>query len=52
MVCIVFARNKVPTEEMVQLAKESGIAVMCTSKRAFEASGILYSAGLSKSVED
>lgn len=52
MVCIVFARNKVPTEEMVELAKESGIAVMCTSKRAFEASGILYSAGLSKSVED
>ena len=52
MVCIVFARNKVPTEEMVELARECGIAVMCTAKRAFEASGILYSAGLSKSVED
>ena len=52
MVCVVFARNKVPTEEMVELAKECGIAVMCTAKRAFEACGILYSAGLSGNVED
>ena len=49
MVCIVFVRDKAPTDEMVELAKESGIAVMCTSKRAFEASGILYAAGLSHS---
>lgn len=48
MVCVVFVRSKVPTEEMIELAKECGIAVMCTAKRAFEASGILYSAGLSK----
>ena len=47
MVCIVFARGKVPTEEMVELARECGIVVMCTKKRAFEASGILYAAGLS-----
>ena len=52
MVCIVFARGKVPTEEMVELARESGIVVMCTKKRAFEASGILYLAGLSRNVED
>ena len=51
MVCIVFARSKTPTDEMVELAKESGIAVMCTSKRAFEASGILYMAGLSRNAE-
>ena len=51
MVCIVFARSKTPTDEMVELAKESGIAVMCTAKRAFEASGILYMAGLSRSAE-
>ena len=48
MVCVVFVRSKVPTEEMIELAEECGIAVMCTTKRAFEASGILYSAGLSK----
>ena len=52
MVCVVFARNKQPTEEMVELAGECGIVVMCTAKRAFEASGILYSAGLSGNVED
>ena len=52
MVCIVFARGKVPTEEMVELARESGIVVMFTKKRAFEASGILYLAGLSRNVED
>ena len=48
MLCIVFARGKKPTEEMIELAKEFGIAVMCTDKRAFEACGVLYSAGLSK----
>ena len=52
MVCIVFARSKMPTDEMVELAKECGIAVMCTDKRAFEASGILYTAGLSRNIED
>ena len=52
MVCIVFARGKVPTEEMVELARECGIVVMCTKKRAFEASGILYLAGLSRNIED
>ena len=52
MVCIVFARNKAPTDEIVELAGECGIAVMRTKKRAFEASGILYSAGLSRNVED
>jgi hypothetical protein len=52
MVCVVFARNKVPTEEMVELAKECGIVIMRTAKRAFEASGILYTAGLSKDLQD
>jgi serine kinase of HPr protein (carbohydrate metabolism regulator) len=47
MICIVFVRGKKPTDEMVELAEECGIAVMCSDKRAFEASGILYAAGLS-----
>ena len=51
MVCIVFVRSKQPTDEMVALARECGIAVMCSDKRAFEASGILYQAGLSRNVE-
>ena len=52
MACVVFARSKIPTKEMIELAEESGIAVMCTDKRAFEASGILYMAGLSRNLED
>jgi predicted transcriptional regulator len=51
MVCIVFVRSKKPTDDMVALAQEFGIAVMCTDKRAFEASGILYLAGLSRHLE-
>ncbi len=42
MVCIVFVRSKVPTEEMIALAEECGIVVMCSKLRAFEACGILY----------
>lgn len=46
MVCIVFVRSKEPTEEMIELAKESGIVLMKTSKRMYDACGILYSNGL------
>ena len=46
MRCIVFVRNKIPSEEMLSLAKEAKIVVMATDKRMFEACGILYSSGL------
>ena len=46
MVCIVFVRSKIPSEEMLSLAKESGIVVMTTDKRLYEACGLLYSSGL------
>ncbi len=46
MVCIVFVRSKEPTPEMLKLAEESGIVVMRTDKRLYEACGILYSSGL------
>ena len=46
MVCIVFVRSKLPTEEMLELAKENGIAILSTDKRLYEACGILYSNGL------
>lgn len=46
MNCIVFVRSKNPTEEMLALAKESGIVVMRTDKRLYEACGLLYSNGL------
>ena len=46
MVCVVFVRSKEPTEEMLTLARESGIVVMATDKRLYEACGLLYSSGL------
>ncbi len=46
MVCIVFVRNKTPNPEMISLARESGLVVMKTTLRAYEASGMLYSSGL------
>ncbi len=46
MVCIVFVRSKCPTEEMVELARESGIVLLKTSKRMYEACGKLYASGL------
>ena len=46
MVCIVFVRSKKPTPEMLELAKESGIVILSTNKRLYEACGLLYSNGL------
>ena len=43
---IVFVRSKLPTAEMIELANESGIVLLATSKRLYEACGILYSNGL------
>ena len=46
MICIVFVRSKQPTEEMIRLAEESGIVMLATDKRLYEACGILYNHGL------
>ena len=46
MVCIVFVRSKSPNEEMIKLAKESGIVLLRTSKRLYDACGTLYVNGL------
>ncbi|MBQ6714031.1 MAG: hypothetical protein IJN15_00605 [Clostridia bacterium] len=46
MICVVFVRSKTPTDEMLSLAKESGIVIMKTDKRLYEACGLLYSSGL------
>ena len=46
MNCIVFVRSKMPTAEMTELAKESGIVILATEKRMYEACGLLYSNGL------
>ncbi len=46
MVCIVFVRSKSPTDEMVALARESGMVLMRSQKRMYEACGKLYANGL------
>ncbi len=46
MNCIVFVRSKMPTAEIIALAEDSGIVVLSTNKRMYEACGILYSNGL------
>ncbi len=46
MICIVFVRNKAPSEEMVRLAEEAGIVLLKTPKRMYEACGRLYVGGL------
>lgn len=46
MVCIVFVRNKEPSETMLELARDFGLVVMRSSLRAFEACGRLYEGGI------
>ena len=46
MVCIVFVRSKLPTAEMLDLARESGIVVMSTEKTLYSSCGLLFSNGL------
>lgn len=46
MVCIVFVRSKQPTQEMIDLARDHGMAVLTTDMRLYEACGKLYVNGL------
>ena len=46
MRCIVFVRDKKPSEEMIELAKEADIVLLSSPKRMFDACGILYKSGL------
>ena len=51
MRCIVLVRSKVPTSDMIELAEESGIVLLSTDLRMYEACGILYVNGLQASAE-
>ena len=46
MHCIVFVRGKIPPQNVIDLADESGIVVMATTERMYVACGKLYAAGL------
>lgn len=46
IVCIIFVRNKVPAENILSLAGEKEIVILCTGHDMFTSCGILYSNGL------
>jgi predicted transcriptional regulator len=46
IVCIVFVRNKIPTDQVVELAKSKNIAVLATKNLMFASCGLLYEGGL------
>lgn len=46
MKAIVFVRGKEPGEEVIELAKEAGIAVLATENSMYVSCGRLYEAGL------
>ncbi len=43
---ILFVRNKVPTETMIQMAREHDITLITTKYSMFKTSGLLFSSGL------
>lgn len=46
MICVVFVRSKKPSPDMIELARESGLVMMTSKKRMYEACGLLYANGL------
>lgn len=46
IVCIIFVRNKIPDQNILALAEDKEIVILCTSHGMFTACGILYSNGL------
>ena len=44
--CLVFARGKVPTDDILDSADEQGLVVITTKATAFTACGLLYEAGM------
>ncbi len=44
--CIIFARGKVPDNEMLKKAEELDLVILSTENTAYTACGILYKSGL------
>ena len=49
MRCVVIVRSKTPSADMIALAEESGIVLLSTDMRMYEACGTLYTSGLGTS---
>ncbi|NMB42665.1 MAG: hypothetical protein GX995_00870 [Clostridiales bacterium] len=46
IICVVFVRGKVPTEEMIEMARDRELVLLKSNHRMFTACGILYEKGL------
>lgn len=46
MPAIVFVRNKRPSSDIIRLANEDNILLMCTEHTMYTASGLLYTSGI------
>ncbi len=44
--CIVFVRGKQPPEEILELAKDTGITLLTCERSLYESCGLLYTSGL------
>lgn len=49
--CIVFARGKIPADDVIEEAKELGIVVLATSHTNYTTCGLLYQAGIRGTTE-
>ena len=43
---VIFVRNKKPTEDMIELAEDNDMVLICTAYSMFKTCGILYQAGM------
>ncbi|MBP3644927.1 MAG: hypothetical protein J6K55_00690 [Clostridia bacterium] len=49
--CVVFARGKIPPQEVLEEAEELGIVVLATNYTSYTACGLMYEAGIRSSNE-
>lgn len=46
LIALVFVRNKKPSHDIIQLARDNNMVIMCTKHTLYTASGKLYNSGL------
>jgi predicted transcriptional regulator len=51
IVAVIMVRGKIPSPEVIQLAKELHVPIMATRFPQFEAAGLLYAKGLRGNIE-
>jgi predicted transcriptional regulator len=46
LVAIVFVRGKRPLQDVIEMAEERGLPIICTKMTLYRSSGLLFNAGL------